>query len=44
VIHFVFIDRMSHNVLQYTTFQPAYKVMRSIAAGWNVGEGGVGTK
>jgi hypothetical protein len=26
----------------FATFQPAYKAMRSIAAGWNVGEGGVG--
>jgi hypothetical protein len=23
-------------------FQPAYKALRSNAAGWNVGEGGVG--
>jgi hypothetical protein len=35
--------KMSHNVLRYTTFQPAHKAMRSIAADWNVGEGGVGT-
>jgi hypothetical protein len=27
----------------YMTFQPAYKALRSNAAGWNVGEGGVGT-
>jgi hypothetical protein len=26
----------------FTTFQPAYKALRSNAAGWNVGEGGVG--
>ena len=25
-------------------FQPAYKALRSNAAGWNVGEGGVGVK
>jgi hypothetical protein len=35
---------ISHNVPQYATFQPAHKAMRSIAAGWNVGEGGVGTQ
>jgi hypothetical protein len=26
----------------FTTFQPAYKALRSNAAGWNVGEEGVG--
>jgi hypothetical protein len=26
----------------FTTFQPAYKALRSNAAGWNVGEGDVG--
>jgi hypothetical protein len=37
---------IAHNVTQYATFQPAHRAMRSIAlwAGWNVGEGGVGTQ
>jgi hypothetical protein len=26
----------------FTTFQPAYKALRSNAAGWNLGEGAVG--
>jgi hypothetical protein len=28
----------------YTTFQPTIKATRRVAAGWNVGEGGVGVK
>jgi hypothetical protein len=35
---------IAHNVPQYATFQPAHRAMRSIAAGWNVGDGGVGTQ
>jgi hypothetical protein len=27
---------------RYTTFQPAHKATRRVAAGWNVGERGVG--
>jgi len=33
-----------HITALYTTFQPAIKATRSVAAGWNVGEGGVGVK